>query len=253
MPVTDVEQPLEGGASRAGVVRSGDTVRRPLHERSPFIHKVFRLLAVASVPGVPRLLGIDDQGREILTYLDGETGHSVDGWNDAQLVAIARLVRHVHDALADPSVAGAAETVCHNDIAPWNLILVDDVPIGLIDFDDVAPGRRVDDVAYVGWVFLGLGAPDDETDLAELRRRIRLLCTAYENDRPFDGSVRTGFVDAVLAQQDRILTFRRERAENADDVETREFNAGRVGEIERAQAWLETNRGVLDPVDRATT
>lgn len=67
------ETPLTGGRSRTGIVRVGDTVRRPLHDRSAWTHRVLRRLEGAPIIA-PWFLGIDDQNREILSYLPGRRG-----------------------------------------------------------------------------------------------------------------------------------------------------------------------------------
>lgn len=61
-----------GGRQSSGVVRVGDTVRRPLHRNSEFVHALLRHFEAVGFDGAPRLLGVDDQGREILTYVEGE-------------------------------------------------------------------------------------------------------------------------------------------------------------------------------------
>ena len=59
---------LVGGiANRGRVVRIGDTVRRPQRATSPAIHALLRHLADVGFPGAPRFLGIDEQGREVLS------------------------------------------------------------------------------------------------------------------------------------------------------------------------------------------
>jgi len=74
--MAECKSPLDGGQQSSGVVRVGDTVRRPLHRNSEFVHALLRHLGAVGFDGVPRLLGIDDRGREILTYVDG---HVFDG------------------------------------------------------------------------------------------------------------------------------------------------------------------------------
>src|SRR3954466_7887586 len=81
------------------VVRIGDTVRRPLHPWSPTIQELLRHLEGVGFPYAPRLLGIDADGREVLIYIDGESGGAawakvVEGTG---LVAMARLLRDYHD------------------------------------------------------------------------------------------------------------------------------------------------------------
>ena len=68
--VTDCELKLLGGLA-PGIVRVGDTVRRPLHRNSEFVHALLRHFEAVGFDGAPRLLGIDEQGREILSYIDG--------------------------------------------------------------------------------------------------------------------------------------------------------------------------------------
>ena len=43
-----------------GWVRVGDSVRRPLHARSEYVHAVLEHLASVGFDGAPRLLGIDE-------------------------------------------------------------------------------------------------------------------------------------------------------------------------------------------------
>jgi hypothetical protein len=85
------EQALRGGRQTVGIVRVGDTVRRPRHARSDFVHAVLRHLDAAGFDGAPRLLGIDEHGREVLTYINGETIDSSPArLSDARLVSAAR-------------------------------------------------------------------------------------------------------------------------------------------------------------------
>ncbi len=64
------ETRLAGGATNDGVFRVGDTVRRP---GSPLMREVLRHLEQAGFDAAPRWLGVDDRGRDVLTWIDGET------------------------------------------------------------------------------------------------------------------------------------------------------------------------------------
>ena len=64
------EQPLAGVQS-VGVVPVGDTVRRPPGPNAEFVRALLRLLEQRGFGGAPRLLGRDDQGRDVLTYVEG--------------------------------------------------------------------------------------------------------------------------------------------------------------------------------------
>jgi Ser/Thr protein kinase RdoA (MazF antagonist) len=140
---------LTGGRLTPGVVRVGATVRRPVGPHSPFVHALLAHLERAGFTAAPRFLGIDDRGREILSYLHGQVPDNLDpGWTDGQLAGAARLLRRFHDATADSPLAGAAEVVCHGDISPVNTVFAEGQPVALIDFDMARPGPRIWDVAY---------------------------------------------------------------------------------------------------------
>lgn len=53
------------------VVRVGDTVRRPMHPWSASVHELLRHLAEVGFPYSPRVLGVDEAGREVLSYVAG--------------------------------------------------------------------------------------------------------------------------------------------------------------------------------------
>ncbi len=66
------EVPLSGGDVTEGVVRVGDTVRRPLKATSSAVHALLRHLEAAGFDAAPRVLGIDELGREVLSFVPGE-------------------------------------------------------------------------------------------------------------------------------------------------------------------------------------
>lgn len=129
---------------------------------APFVHGLLRHLEEVSFDGAPRLLGIDERDREILTFLEGEVPSDCRAtvWDDRQVAAAGGLLRRFHDATAGTELAGTNEVVCHNDYGPWNLVWRESVPVAIIDFDAAAPGRRVDDLGYAIWKHLNLGLID---------------------------------------------------------------------------------------------
>ncbi|MFG3296636.1 aminoglycoside phosphotransferase family protein, partial [Streptomyces sp. NPDC048179] len=68
----DDEQPLSGGNVSDGVVRVGDTARRPVGPWTPAVHALLAHLHAVGSGAAPRPLGIDDQGREVLTFMPGD-------------------------------------------------------------------------------------------------------------------------------------------------------------------------------------
>jgi hypothetical protein len=85
------------------------------------VNVVLRHLEAAGFDGAPRLLGIDEHGREMLTHLDGETIDSSPATlSDAPLVSAAQPVRRFHDTTAGTALAAAEEIVAHGDLGPHN-------------------------------------------------------------------------------------------------------------------------------------
>ena len=68
-----MEQPLEGGRTTPGVVRVGDTVRRPGGRHSSFVARLLAALEEHDVPWAPRHLGVDEESRDVFTFLPGRT------------------------------------------------------------------------------------------------------------------------------------------------------------------------------------
>ena len=192
-------QPLEGGRSTAGIVRIGGLVHRPMSARAAFVRDLLLHLEEVGFTGAPRDRGIDEEGRQILTYVEGWVPHAVEqgAWTDEQLRRAATLLRAFHDATAGSALAGSGEVVCHNDCAPWNTVFVAGRPAALIDFDDAHPGPRIRDVAYALWCWLALGA--SPASIQEQARRITLICDAYGLDD------RHRLVEQVARRQREIL------------------------------------------------
>jgi hypothetical protein len=84
-----VNQPLSGG-SMSGVVREGDTVRRNAGSWTPTVHRLLEHLRGCGVPGVPKPLGVDRIGREVLEFLPGEHRQPGD-----EMAGVPRYLREV--------------------------------------------------------------------------------------------------------------------------------------------------------------
>ena len=189
--MTGTEIPLGGGNMSSGVVRVGDTVRRPAGPWTPAVHALLTHLHEVGFSGAPRPLGIDDRGREVLTFMPGTVAwpghfHLLDA--DRQLRRAARLIREFHDAVAGfappPDArwqalmpADGDEIIAHHDLAPWNLV-IGDRQWAFIDWDTAAPGTRLWDLAYAMHGFAPLSA-DPAVQRDDAGRRLRLLADAY--------------------------------------------------------------------------
>lgn len=104
------EVPLEGGrVNVGGVVRVGDTVRRPLRENSPFVHELLLQLERAGFDGAPRFLGrrLEDVGYLAWTALRlAPAGRPVEEQRRRLALLADAYETAVDDALLD-AVGGA--------------------------------------------------------------------------------------------------------------------------------------------------
>ncbi|TMR22969.1 aminoglycoside phosphotransferase family protein [Nonomuraea zeae] len=158
------------------------------------MHALLGHLAARGFGGAPRSHGIDGEGREILDFVPGQAAdYPLPDWarSDEALTAAGRLLRDYHDATADfPDATdltwyfapvSPAEVICHGDVATYNCVFRDGLPVAFIDFDTAHPGPRVWDVAYAAYRFVPLTDPRhaDSCPVAEQARRLRLFADAY--------------------------------------------------------------------------
>lgn len=176
--MNDKEIPMKGGRITAGVARLGDTIRRPITTDRCQVHALLSYLEQQHFSGVPRFLGIDERNREILSFLPGSVPSDLDHFDDEQLSAAAALLRRFHDATVSLVRAECGtEVICHNDWGPANAVFIDGSPMGIIDFDTVAPGLRLWDLGYSAFTWLNLGSPDYTGD--EQIRRLFVFAKGY--------------------------------------------------------------------------
>jgi len=251
----EIELVGQGRMNRVG--RVGDTIRR---SRGPWSDTTAALLAHLERRGfsaAPRHLGVDDQGRDVLSVLPGTPVAALHG--DGQLEEVGHLRRDLHQATAgfippvgclwrtSLSTAGTGTQVIHRDVAPWNLLEVDGHLTGLVDWDLAGPGRPVEDLAYTAWHFVPLHGElmgDGTTGPAESDRprRLRVLCDAYG----LAAAARVGFMGEVAGMQVRQAASVRVDAQHGDPAAQQLWGNGRFTEATaRALDWLRVHRDDL--------
>lgn len=181
---------LGGGGDSGTVIWVGDTVRRRVRPWTVSVHAVLRHLEVAGFDGAPRALGIDESGREVLTFIAGRDGREARCYDEAALVAVAVLIRRLHDAVRGfvapagsvwrpcPQAPGGG-LVCHNDLSPANTIFVQGRPVAFIDWDLAVPSTSGWDLSCAARTFVPLYAEKDCIAMgygaSERARRLRVL------------------------------------------------------------------------------
>jgi hypothetical protein len=178
------ETPLVGGYGGTSVVRVGDTVRKLRAGDGSYVRSVLEHLAQVGFDGATRFLGIDDQGREILSFIQGEVqpDDPREPASEARLISAARLIQSFHAATRGSDLVGPDEVVCHGELGPHNTVFRGDEAVGLIDWDEatVKPGDALFDFGHAVWFFVPVGA--NGGPLERQARRIRMMCDAYGCD-----------------------------------------------------------------------
>jgi Ser/Thr protein kinase RdoA (MazF antagonist) len=213
-------------------VRIGNEVHRPARRSTPAVHAVLRHLEHVGFPGAPRVLGFDDAGREVLSFLDGETAGEAPWpeWvsSDEALTQVGSWLRRLHDATVDfvpPEDAvwfvgrrwEPGLVVGHNDAAPYNAVWRGRL-VGFVDWDIAGPSSREFDLAYSAlmWVPLlapGSAWPNASRPAEERYRRLHLLLDGYGYDDD-----RSALARAVPARARRNAEVTRRLADSGDPV-----------------------------------
>ena len=260
------EIPLLGGDVTDGLVRVGDTVRRPSGEASERVRRVLGHLEETGFDGAPRYLGIDAAGRDVLSFVPGEVaGRPWPLWvgDEARAVSVARLVRRYDDAVAvlgvpdwsrtalppdpvgcPPRVAGEPTLLAHMDITPENVVFRSGRAAALIDFDLVRPATRVEELVNLLLWWAAWMPPEDR----------------YEPQRDIDAAARGAvLLDAYglgAADRARVVEVARNGAERSWHVMKRNaaergggwqrmWDEGVGDRILRRQEWLAANAAAL--------
>lgn len=253
---------LQGGIANAGAVtRLGEHVFRPSNPHSTTIHRYLRHLDAAGFDGASVPVGIDDDGRERLMFVEGEVPivpYPEWAQSDAALVSVVRLMKRFHrasasflttpadswsDEMADP-FGGAV--VCHNDVCLENVVFRDGEAVALLDFDFAAPGRPLFDLACFARMCVPIS---DEArvrfgwHVADLPHRLRLVADTYG----LDGHQRTEMVEMLSGAIDRGGEFlvRRVRAGDPNFIKVWE-EIGGMQSFDRRRAWWAETRHEFD-------
>jgi Phosphotransferase enzyme family len=179
------------------------------------------------------VLGFDDAGREVLSYLEGETAGEAPwpAWvsSDEALTQVGGWLRRLHDATVDfrppeDAVWFAGQrwrpglVIGHHDAAPYNAVWRRGRLVGFVDWDVAGPSSREFDLAYSALMWVPLLVPGSAWPIAsrpveERYRRLHLLLDAYGYDDD-----RSGMRVAVATRARRNAEVTRRLADGGDPV-----------------------------------
>jgi len=209
----------DGGSTRNRTVKIGDIVHKTAAAQHPMVREYLLYLEEKEMPGVPRFLGVDEQGRDMFSYLPGKTmgpDYPHDHpclHSDQCVVDTARFMRKLHDVsvgfLPRAIEAGwknphfpneTPEIICHADAAIWNFVYVNDRIAGLFDFEQAHPGTRYWELASTV-PMMSFPVPynyNPNLHAGKAKRQVKLFFDEYGMQCP------SNFMEIVI---DRMLGF----------------------------------------------
>ncbi|MCL3817959.1 phosphotransferase [Aeromicrobium wangtongii] len=249
MPEDDSEH-LPGAVG--GATRIGRTVRRPTGPWTPAVHELLTYLHDNGLRGVPTVHGLDDEGREVLEYVEGR-GVPIDREIvlDSVLEEAVVWLRDFHDIVEGFRQSGPrtwrggeaelepGQIICHHDPGAYNWIIQSGHFVAMIDWDMAGPGRPIEDLAFLAWTAIPLYR---EIPAADVARRLDILVEAYGEWGPMT-------VLEAVAERMSVAADRIEAGQARGDQGF--INLARVGEPQRTRDRVAAFRARLPEIEAA--
>ncbi|MGV0912729.1 aminoglycoside phosphotransferase family protein [Martelella sp. FOR1707] len=257
------EVTLKGG--RSVVSTLDNVVFRQSQPWSTTTIALLRHLERVGFQHAPRVVGvgIDERGREMLTFIEGESVHPYP-WKDEALPLIGEMLRKLHEATTSfvppdnthwrpwfGRTIGRAGVIGHCDTGAWNIIARDKLPVALIDWEEAGPVDPLVELAQACWLNALLFDDDlgDALNLGSVEARARqvsLLLDGYG----LPTSDRVGFIG--LMRDFAIQSAANEASEAGVTPDTTDASAlWGITWRARSAAWLVRHHDQLRDVVEA--
>lgn len=241
----DDAEHLDGGNVGGEVVRVGDTVRKRWSASTAGVVEFVTFLRKAGVDA-PTPLGRDESGRQVQEFIPGTLAIDAPALSLTALHRVGSLVRAIHEASSGfeprPQAswetaieAPGAELMCHNDLAPWNLIMGDRWVF--IDWDAAAPSTRLWDLAYAAQTFT-LNNAEQPPDGAALG------LAAFVDGYGADPEMRRHLPSAMAERASAMHDLLRTSGLTGHEPWASMFHDGHGAHWEAAARYVRTNRAV---------
>ena len=246
---------------RSVIHRRGNVVLRETGPWATSVHSLLRHLEEVGFAASPRVVGsgFASDGRETLSFIAGEV-IDPNPWSLRGAAAVGRMLRDLYDAVASyrpapdaiwppwfgRELGGPDRIISHCDVAPWNIIARNGLPVGLIDWEYAGPVDPLIELAQTCWLNARLFSDDvaeRETlpSVAERARQLGAMVDAYG----LSARQRGGFFDRIIEIVVHDTAFQADEAGVTPDTTDPEALWGLAWRA-RSAAWLLSNRKVIE-------
>lgn len=235
-----MQEPLDGG--RDDIYRKGNYVYRPAEAWTGHVHSYLRYLHDRGFNKVPFPYEIDRNGIEKISYVEGNVYNDIlpnEVKCDEALISFCKLVKRFHDigeeyieALTGIEewmlpVRTPIETMCHGDLAPYNIAMEGKEAVGIIDFDTLHPGPRLWDIAYSLYRWIPLMSPDNPESFGsedDKHRRLELFIRTYGLNNISNKEI----IKCVIDRLEYLVSFMQKEAMNGNVVFIEDIEEGHL-------------------------
>jgi hypothetical protein len=278
--VTDHGEDIRlSGGGRTAVHRRGDVVVRDTGPWTPAVHGLLRHLEAVGFAAAPRLVGtgFGEDGREALTFIEGEFTQP-GPWSIEGAAALGRMLRDLHEATSSfrpapgavwfpwhgrhlggggphrvigPRVIGprviGPRVIGHCDVAPWNIVARDGLPVGLIDWETAGPVDPLVELAQLCW----LNAKLHDDIVAELEGLPPLADRARQLAAIVDGygltaRQRAGFLTTIIEFAITDTAWEADDAGVTPEMTSHPVACWAMAWRARSAAWIIRHRPALE-------
>lgn len=231
---------LDGG--RDTIYRQDNYIFRPAAGWSSHVHDFLKYLHSKGFDKVPYPYGIDNEGIEKLSYVEGTVYNDLlpdEVKSDETLISFCNLIKQFHDlgetyvkTLTGQEqwmlpVRTPVETMCHGDLAPYNITIEGKKAIGIIDFDTLHPGPRLWDISYALYRWIPLMSPDNIENFGsdeDKKRRMKLFLQTYGlTDISY-----SEIINQVIKRLEYLVEFMKKEAAAGNSTFQQHIDAGHL-------------------------
>lgn len=213
------------------IYRVDETVVRPANKWTKDVHCFLQFLHEQGANFVPKVYGINGNNEEIVSFMPGNVFNyplPEKLLQDSMIVSAAKLLLEFHKYSANytsnitnneqwmlPAIS-PIEVMCHGDFAPYNVTIIENEAVGMIDFDTLHPGSKMWDIVYAVYRWVPLKnpkSPDSYGDLKDQIRKTKLFLDTYGVDTESKNS----FVSILIRRLNSLIDFIRLEASNGNE------------------------------------